>query len=173
MATDVYRAPEMRHGAGERHHSIWEGSGGAECHSGRAGVGAAGRGGVLLPLPKTPAWLKGPGLLPARGGLDLYRGFCLSPAGESSWEPGSGVTGLFAVIWGLLALALPRSISPEYISASPRAPRSCLGCSWGRSQQFYHGAGQPGPSCLQVCCPGGISQFWPQPQSTEGQAGWC
>ena len=29
MATDVYRAPEMRHRVGERHFSIWDGVGAA------------------------------------------------------------------------------------------------------------------------------------------------
>lgn len=50
-------------------------------------------GGVLLPVPQAPAWLKDPGLLPAEGGLDLYWAFCLSPAGEvpGAWHSQPGL----------------------------------------------------------------------------------
>lgn len=61
MATDVYRAPELRHRVGERHFSLWDGVRQLpRCHpAGRTGTRAAGRA-VLLP-PQAPASPRGPG----------------------------------------------------------------------------------------------------------------
>lgn len=56
MATDVYRAPEMRHRVGERHFSIWDGVWGS-CHANATleGPGPGLRdGGVSCSLPPKP-----------------------------------------------------------------------------------------------------------------------
>lgn len=118
MATDVYRAPEMRHRVGERHHSIWEGSGGAGMLPWKGCNGGCRTGAVSLPVPSAPARLRDPGLLPAEGSLDLYGGFCLSSAVESSQEPLAQESQgwEFAVSWRVLALALPHSLSLQNTS---------------------------------------------------------
>lgn len=99
-----------------------------ECHAGRAGMGLLDER-CPAPCPLSFSLAEGPWAaslrgrfgFPAEGGLDLYRGFCLSPAVERSWNlaqpaqalpaPGSGMAGLFAVSWGGQDLALPHSLS--------------------------------------------------------------
>lgn len=87
MATDVYRAPEMRHGAGERRFSIWDGGRGS-CP---AGAHWEGRDQALgwwdCPAPCPEPQLRDPGLLPkGEGVLASYKGLlhprCISHAAQ-------------------------------------------------------------------------------------------
>ena len=61
MATDVYRAPEMRHRVGERHFGIWDGVWGS-CHANATleGPGPGLRdGGCPAPCPLSPSLAEG------------------------------------------------------------------------------------------------------------------
>lgn len=112
MATDVYRAPEMRHRVGEKHHSIWEGSGGAGMPPWKGQNGGCWMGGCLAPCPRSPSLAEGPWAASCRGRFGFVQGLlpqpcsgevpgawhnqprlCQPPAQESQgWE--------FAVSWG-------------------------------------------------------------------------
>lgn len=172
MATDVYRAPEMRHRAGERHHSIWEGSGGAGMPLWKGWDGGAGREGSC---PLSPSLAEGPWAVSCTGKFGLVRGFASAllwrGPGSLAQHPGSASPWLRNLRAVCCELGGPGPgtatfpVSPKHISAPPRAARSC---SWGRSQQLCHGA-----AGLLLRGARGNSQFCPQPPSTERQAGSC
>lgn len=156
-----------------------------ECHPGRARMGAAGRGGCLAPCPRSPSLAEGPWAASCRGRFGFVQGLlpqpcsgevpgawhnqprlCQLPAQESQgWE--------FAVSWGVLALALPHSLSLQNTSAPfpelPGADSAAVGAGLSSSAMEQRSQAHPGCRFAAQGCIGGISQFCPQPQST----GWC
>lgn len=136
-----------------------------ECHAGRAGMGLL-HGRCPAPCPLRPSLAEGLWAASLRGRFGFVRGLLPQPCcGEAlgAWHSQPRLCQPLAQEWqscllgageGGLTLALPHSSSLQNTSTPPRAPGSWLGCSWGRSQQFCHGAVQPGPSWLQVCCSG-------------------
>lgn len=185
MATDVYRAPEMRHRVGEKHHSIWEGSGGAGMPPWKGQNGGCWTGGCLAPCPQSPSLAEGPWAASCRGRFGFVQGLLPQPcSGEvpGAWHnqprlcqpPAQELQGWeFAVSWGVLALALPHSLSLQNTSAPfpelPGADSAAVGAGLSSSAMEQRSQAHPGCRFAAQGCIGGISQFCPQPQST----GWC
>lgn len=131
MATDVYRAPEMRHRAGERHFSSWDGVwGSCPADAPLEGLGPGLRdGGVscsLCPKPQ-PGWGVLGSSLQSKVGLCMsafriqgasapLRGGVLEGWHRLCMALGSGAVGLGVCfeLGGLGCVTATSSVSPEY-----------------------------------------------------------
>lgn len=92
MATDVYRAPEMRHRVGERHFSIWDGVPGS-CHppAPREGQGPGLRdGGCPAPCPLSPSLAEGSRAVSCREKFGCVRGPVAARVRQPRCEGGTG-----------------------------------------------------------------------------------
>lgn len=163
MATDVYRAPEMRHRVGERHFSIWDGVPGS-CHppAPREGQGPGlWDGGVSCSLSPKPqpgggipgcflqreVWLRTRALRSQGAPAPLWRGDRRGGTSRHRFRVavGSGTAGLGVCCELCHGHILRLSRMHQGLMPPPELPGADSGLQTGYSPECCYGIAQPGP----------------------------